>query len=137
MAAKIRKVDYFYCSVEDQPGESYKLLSFLANVGVNLLAFHAIPIGPFRTQFTLFPEDSNKLVSEGEKAKLNLDGPNPAFLIQGDDEIGALVKVHEKLFNAQINVFSSTAVTNGKGSFGYVLYVRPDQYKRAAEALEI
>lgn len=137
MATKIKKVEYYYCSVEDQPGESYKLLSFLASVGVNLFAFNAIPTGPFRTQFTLFPQDPNKLVSEAKKANIILDGPNHAFLIHGDDEIGALVKIHEKLFNAKINVFSSSAVTDGKGSFGYVLYVRPEQYKRAAETLEV
>ncbi len=137
MATKIKKVDYYYCSVEDQPGESYKLLSFLAGVGVNLIAFTAVPIGPFRTQFTLFPEDSAKLVSEAQKANLHIDGPNPAFLILGDDEIGALVDIHHKLFEAKVNVYSSNAVTDGRGGFGYVLYVSPDQYKKASETLEL
>jgi hypothetical protein len=137
MATKIKKVDYYYCSVEDQPGESYKLLSFLAGVGVNLMAFTCIPIGPLRTQFTLFPEDSAKLVSEAKKANLHIDGPNPAFLILGDDEIGALVDIHQKLFEAKVNVYSSNAVTDGRGGFGYVLYVNADQYKRATEVLEL
>ncbi len=137
MATTIKKVDYFYCSVEDQPGEAYKLLSFLAKVGVYLYAFTTVPTGPSRTQFTLFPEDSLKLISEAKKANLNLTGPNPAFLIQGDDEIGALVDIHQKLYEADINVYSSNAVTDGKGSFGYVLYVGPEQFKRAAEALEL
>ena len=137
MATKIKKVDYYYCSVEDQPGESYKLLSFLAKVGVNLIAFTAVPTGIFRTQFTLFPEDSNKLVSEAKKANLQVDGPNPAFLVLGDDEIGALVDIHSKLFQAKVNVYSSTAVTDGRGGFGYLLYVSPEQYKKAAETLEL
>ncbi len=137
MATKIKKVNYFYCSFEDQPGESYKLLSFLAKVGVSLYAFTCVPTGPFRTQFTLFPEDSSKLVVEAKKANITIDGPNPAFLIQGDDEIGALVDIHQKLFHAKVNVYSSNAVTDGKGSFGYVLYVSPEQYKKAAEALEV
>jgi hypothetical protein len=137
MATNIKKVDYYYCSVVDQPGEAYKILSFLAKVGVNLHAFTTVPIGPFRTQFTLFPEDSSKLVVEAKKANLSLDGPNPAFLILGDDEIGALVDIHQKLFRANVNVYSSNAVTDGKGGFGYVLYVSPDQYKKATEALEL
>ncbi len=137
MATYIKKVDYYYCTVEDQPGESYKLLSFLAKVGVSLCAFTAVPTGLFRTQFTLFPDDTSKLVFEAKRANINLAGPNPAFLIQGDDEIGALVDIHQKLFEANVNVYSSCAVTDGKGSFGYVVYVSPEQYKRASEALEV
>ena len=137
MAAIIKRVNYFYCSFEDQPGEAYKLLSFLSGVGVYLYAFNIVPIGPFRTQFTLFPEDSSKLIAEAKKANLNLDGPNPAFLIQGDDEMGALVDIHAKLFNANINVFSSTGVTDGKGAFGYVVYVRPEEFEKAAKTLKV
>lgn len=137
MATKIKRVNYYYCSVEDQPGEAFKLLSFLAQVGVSLYAFTAVPTGIARTQFTLFPEDSSRLVAEARKANINIAGPNPAFLIQGDDEIGALVRIHQKLFDAKINVYSSNAVTDGKGSFGYVLYVSPEQYQKAAEILEI
>lgn len=137
MATNIKRVDYFYCSFEDQPGEAYKLLSFLASVGVNLHAFNVIPIGPFRTQFTLFPQDTSKLIAEAKKANISIEGPNPAFLIQGHDEIGALVKIHAKLFQASINVYSSTAVSDGKGSFGYVLYVRHEQYDKAAKTLGV
>lgn len=137
MATTIRRVNYYYCSVEDQPGESYKILSFLANVGVNLIAFTCVPTGPLRTQFTLFPEDPSKLQVEAKKANLQIDGPNPAFLILGDDEIGALVEIHQKLFKANVNVYSSNAVTDGRGGFGYVLYVNADQFKRAAEVLEV
>jgi hypothetical protein len=137
MATKIRKVNYYYCSVEDHPGESYKILSFLASVGVNLFAFTCVPIGPLRTQFTLFPEDSSRLQVEAKKANLHIDGPNPAFLILGDDEIGALVEIHQKLFKANVNVYSSNAVTDGRGGFGYVLYVNAEQFNRAAEVLEV
>ncbi len=137
MAAAIKKVDYYYCSVEDHPGEAYKLLSFLAKVGVNLHAFTCVPTGPLRTQFTIFPEDSSKLVVEAKKANIHLDGPNPAFLVLGDDEIGALVDIHQKLFEAKVNIYSSNAVTDGRGGFGYVLYVNPDQYKTASKVLEV
>ena len=45
MAYRIRRVEYYYTTVEDQPGEAYKLLSRLASLGVNLLAFTAV-LGP-------------------------------------------------------------------------------------------
>ena len=137
MAHKVRKVDYFYCTVQDQPGESYKLLALLADEGVNLLAFTAVPSGLLNTQFTLFPEDSDKLKTEAKKASLVIHGPVPALLIQGDDELGVLTEVHKKLYDFGVNVVASTAVTDGKGGFGYVIYVRTEQFDTAVAAFEL
>ena len=67
----------FYTTVADQPGKAYKLLETLADLGINLLAFAAVPIGPLRTQLTLFPEDSGKLAGEARSASLVLDDPIP------------------------------------------------------------
>ena len=137
MAIKIRKSDYFYTSVTDQPGEAYKLLEQLESIGVNLLAFTAIPMGPERTQFTLFPEDSNILQQAAENAGFTIDGPHPAILVQGDDELGALTGIHKKLYQANVNVYTSSGVTDGKGSFGYVMYIKPEEFDRAASALNV
>jgi hypothetical protein len=137
MATKIKKIEYFYCNVQDQPGESYKLLTLLAEVGVNLLAFTAVPSGLLNTQFTLFPEDSNKLIIEAKKASLSIQGPAPALLVQGDDELGALTDIHKKLFAAGVNVVASTAVTDGKGGFGNVIYIRTEQFNSAIEVLDL
>ncbi len=57
MATRIRRVSYFHTVVHDQPGEAFKLLSLLANQGVNLMAFTAVPVGPSQTQLTLFPDE--------------------------------------------------------------------------------
>ncbi len=137
MAHTVRKVEYFYCTVQDQPGESYKLLALLADEGINLLAFTAVPSGLLNTQFTLFPEDSDKLKAEAKKASLVIHGPVPALLIQGDDELGVLTEVHKKLYDFGVNVVASTAVTDGKGGFGYVIYVRTEQFDTAGTALEL
>jgi hypothetical protein len=137
MAYTIRRVDYFYASVDDRPGEAGGLLSQLANLGVNLLAFTAIPIGPQRTRLTLFPESSSKLLKNAQESGLVVDGPHRALLVQGDDELGALARIHERLSGASINVYASTGVADGRGSFGYVIYVRQEDYELAANALEI
>ena len=137
MANNIRKAEYFYCTVDDQPGESYKLLSLLAEVGVNLLAFTAVPTGLIHTQFTLFPKDSDKLKSEAKKASLIIHGPVPALLVQGDDQLGALTEIHKKLYDSGVNVVSSTAVSDGKGGYGYIIYLRTEQFSTAAAALGI
>ena len=87
--------------------------------------------------FALFPEDPEKLVAEARNAALPLDGPYHAVLVQGDDELGALAGVHHRLVDAGVDYFASSGVTDGRGSFGYVVYVREDQFERAASALEL
>jgi hypothetical protein len=135
MAVRIRRIDYFSVTVTDQPGEACKLLEQLEQLGINLLAFTAVPTGPMQAQLTLFPEDVARLASEAKKGGLALDGPHPALLVQGDDELGALARIHAKLYAANVNVYASSGVADGRGSFGYVIYVRPEEYSRAAAAL--
>jgi hypothetical protein len=137
MAFKITKVNYFYCSVVDQPGEGHKLLSQLEKSGVNLLAFTAIPVGPDRTQLTLFPQSPDKLIDIAKQANITLDGPHPALLVTGDDELGALAEIHHKLLESNVNVFASNGVADGIGGFGYILYIRPEEFDRAIAALEV
>lgn len=137
MPTRIRRVNYFYAMVPDQPGEAYRLLSELAKMKVNLVAFTAIPFGPSQTQMALFPEEDAQLKHTAESAGLALDGPHPAFLVQGDNELAELAKIHEQLFKANVNVYAATGVTAGQGNFGYLVYVRPEQYESAAEALGV
>ena len=135
MAFTIRCADYYYTTIDDEPGEAYRVLSQLAGQGVNLLAFTGMPLGPMRTQLTLFPEDASRMKDAAGKAGWSLDGPHAALLVQGDDELGALARIHVKLYDARVNVFASTGVADGQGAFGYVLYVRPDDFERAARAM--
>lgn len=135
MALRIRRVDYFYTTVRDQPGEGFRLLSRLAEGDVNLLAFNAVPIGPGHTQLVLFPEKADKLLKIAEGMGLALQGPNGALLVQGDDQLGALAQIHARLFEAGINVYSSSGVTDGAGTFGYVFYLRPEDLEAGAKAL--
>ena len=130
MPFTIQRVEYFYTTVQDKPGEAYKLLNFLESMGINQLAFSAIPIGPNSTQLAIFPEDPAKLNHEAKLAGMTLDGPHHAILIQGDDELGALAGIHHKLYGADINVYASTGVTDGKGSYGYLIYVREKDFER-------
>lgn len=136
MAFQIRRVDYFYATVPDRPGEAARLLDALAEQGVDLLAFAAVPVGPSTTQLTLFPADDLALGDAASKANLALDGPHPAILVQGEDELGALATIHEKIAAANVNVFAATGVGTGRG-FGYVIYVKPEDYEKAAQSLEV
>ena len=137
MAFNIRRVDYFYTTVKDQPGEAYKVLSLLASLGINLVAVTAVPFGPMNTQLTIFPEDSARLQNEAQKSGLKLEGPQPALLVQGDDKLGALAEVHSRLYANSVNIYASSGVADGKGHYGYIIYVRPDDYEKAVTALNV
>ena len=137
MAFRIRRVDYFYSMVKDEPGEAYRVLNLLAAIGINQVAFCAIPVGLMRTQLTIFPEDTAQLLQAAKQSGLPLDGPHPALLVQGDDELGALAGIHERLFKANVNVYAATGVSDGKGSYGYLIYVKDEDFARAAAALEV
>ena len=135
MSASISPVQYFYANVKDRPGEAYGFLSTLSGSEVNLLAFNAVPLGWNTTQLVLFPEDPGTLVRAAAECGLVLSGPERAILVQGDDELGALVDIHRILFEADVNVLASNGVTDGSGRYGYVIYVRPDNFDEAAKAL--
>lgn len=135
MGYSIRGVEYFYAIVKDRPGEGYKTLSQLAAEGVNLLAFSAIPMDAEHTQLALFPESLEALARAAEKTGIVLTGPQRAFLIQGDDQLGVFAEIHGRLYEANVNVYASSGITDGRGGYGYVLYVKSADFVTAAQAL--
>jgi hypothetical protein len=137
MAETVRKVEYFYATVSDKPGEGRRLLEHLSEKGVNLVAFTAFPIGGDQAQLDFFPENPEQLQKAAADAGITLVGPKKAFLIQGEDRVGALHENHLKLSNAGINVHAANGVCNGSGRFGYVLWVKPVDYEAAARALGV
>jgi len=134
MPLLISRANYFHTTVQDQPGEAYRILSQLSAGQVNLLAFNAIP-GASHTQLVLFPDDADALLGAAEKLALTMTGPHAAFLVRGDDELGALVDIHAALYDGKINVVSSIGISSGQGTFGYVIYVRSEDFEKAAQLL--
>lgn len=135
MASTVKEVDYYYALVEDRPGEARKLLEFLSEKMVNLLALTAFPTGDGRSQIDLVPSDPLVLKKAAEDAEIPLVGPKRAFLIQGSDRIGALYDVHLKLSNAGVNIYACNGVVDGTGRFGYIIWVDPADYEEAGMAL--
>lgn len=135
MPSTIRAVEYFTTTATDQPGEGCKLLSALADLGVNLLAFTAVPTGTLTTLLTIFPADSGQFADAARRAGISAVGPHRALMVQGDDRLGALAEIHRKLGQADINVIASSGIADGRGSYGYVLYIHPRDFDRALEAL--
>ena len=59
-----------------------------------------------------------------------------AFLVTGNDEVGAVHKVLKKLADNKINVTAADAASAGKGRYGMILWVKPKAYSRAARTLK-
>ena len=137
MQLSVKRVNYYYTTVEDKHGKGYWLLELFRQRGINLLAFTAFPQGAGRSQLDFVTNDAEKLKTVAAEAEISLVGPKGAFLVQGDDEVGAIVEMHYKLSTAGINVLASNGVTNGAGSFGYLFWVRPEDYEAATTALGI
>ncbi|MFH1687596.1 MAG: hypothetical protein ABIE70_08770 [bacterium] len=136
MSSIVKEVEYYYSLVADKPGEARKLLEFLSEKNVNLQAFTVFPTGDGRSHLDLFPVEPQALKDAAEDAKVPIVGPKRAFLIQGEDRVGALYEFHLKLSNAGINIHASNGVVEGTGRFGYVVYVNEEDYDKAAEALK-
>jgi hypothetical protein len=135
MTYDIRKVEYYYITVDNQTGEEYKLLSQVAGFGISLLAFTAVPQGPSRTRFALFSNDRAKMREGAKKTGLPVDGPHPALIIQGEDVAGALAGIYEKLSMAHINAYASSGIADINGRYGVVLYFSREDYEKAVKTL--
>ncbi len=134
MADTVRLVDYFYIAVSDKPGEGARVLQHLKDAGVNLMALQAFPVGR-KAQVDFVPASGAAFKTAARAAKWKAVGPKKAFVIEGEDRVGALVNYFARLGDAKINVTASTAVTAGAGRFGAIFWVKPRDVKRAAQVL--
>jgi len=135
MADTVRGIDYYYVTVPDTPGEGQRILSSLKDGSVNLLAFLGFPLGGSQSQIDLVPEDPESLRDAAKGAGITLSGAKQAFLIQGDDRVGAVADVTAKLAEANINLTAAAAASAGSGRYGMIVWVPAAEYERAAEAL--
>lgn len=137
MSDQVRIVDCYYATVRDRPGEGSRLLEHVSERALSLTAFAAIPTGEDETQICLVAEDAELLKAAAADAGVGLTGPKSAFLIQGQDRIGALHAYYSTLANAGVNVYASSGVCDGKGDFGFILWVEPEDFDKAFDAFGI
>jgi hypothetical protein len=135
MALNVRNTEYFYVRIENTRESAYELLAQLASEEVSLLAFSAVPFGPNYVELTIFPDRSDTFIQLAKKLGWVVAGPQHAFLVQGDDRLGALADIQRMLLEREVEIYTSTGVTDGSGRFGYVIYFKEEDHERAARAL--
>jgi hypothetical protein len=135
MADTVRRIDYRYAIIDHQPGEGFRVAAALKEAGINLLAFSAFPAQEGKAQAVFVPESDEALMRAAKSVGLELSPRKHAFLIQGDDRPGALADLLRKLGDGKINVVATDAVCAGSGRYGCILWVKPEDYDKAAKAL--
>ena len=134
MAETVRTMDYYYLMVPDKPGEGARILDELRGAGVNLVAYSGFPSGR-GAQLDFVPADSAAFKAVAKQKKWKGKGPKRAFVIEGDDRIGACAAVLDKLAAAKINVIAMDGIAAGSGRWGAILWVKPRDVKKAAAVL--
>ena len=134
MADTIRLVEYFYITAPNKPGEGARALNTLKEAGVNLLAFSGFPQGR-RAQLDFIPADPAAFKQAAKGGKWKVVGPKRGFLVQGDDRVGAVAELLERLGAAKINVSAIDALCVADGRYGAIFWVAPKDVKKAAALL--
>jgi hypothetical protein len=133
--ADVRRIDYYYTEVPDRPGAGAKVLNALKAARVNLTAYTGFPTTRGRAQLDFVPSNGRAFLTAVRKAGIKLVGPKTAFLIQGDDRVGAVADVVNKLGRARLNVVAMDAIAAGQGRYGAILWVKPHNVAKAAKIL--
>jgi len=137
MPDKIRKVTYYDVEVPHTAGQGAKILSALKEAGVNLLAFSGFPTAGGKAQLDFVPENAESFVKAMKGRDIQLSGPKNAFLIQGEDRVGALADTLAKLSALGISITASQAIGAGEKRWAMILWVSAGDYAKASKALGV
>ena len=110
------------------------LLGAMKKARVNLLAFTGFPNGA-GAQVDFVPARPAAFARGAKKAGIKLGKKKTAFLVRGEDRVGALVRILGKLAEAKINMVAMDAVTAGGGRYGAIFWVKPKDIGRASRLL--
>lgn len=135
MAYKVRTVEYFATTVPDKAGAGHGILAALAAEGVNLLAVSGFPAGAGKAQLDLIPDDAAAFARAASRLKLRTRKAKRAFLVQGEDRVGAVAEPLGRLAAQKIHVIAAQALAAGSGRWAMILWVRPAAHQKAAKAL--
>jgi hypothetical protein len=130
-----RKVGYVDLKVPRRAGEGAQILGALRKAGVSLLAFTGFPDTGGKAQIDLVSDDIGAVRRVAKQEGWSLGPTKKGFLVQGRDQVGAVHRDLGRLAAAGINVTAADAVAAGRGRYGMILWVKPNDYARAARVL--
>ena len=134
MAQTLRKIGYFSIATPHAAGRGLRILAALRDAGINLLAYKGFPSGR-KAQLDFVPANPARFRAAARRMKLRLSPKKVAFLLQGDDKVGALTGILSKLAKAKINLTALEAVVAGGGRYGAIFWVKPKNVAKTAKLL--
>jgi hypothetical protein len=134
---RIERIEYYYTVVPNRVGAGAKVFNELKTQRVNLLAFNGFPLSAQRSQLDLVPSSGVALVAAAKKAGIKLVGPKVAFLVSEWEHLGAVAEILSNLAEAGVNVTAMQAIETGDWRYGAILWVKPGDVDKAAQALGI
>jgi len=135
MAYRVQKVNYCYVTVPSRAGQGEKILNALKEANISLQAFSGFPLRGGKSQVDLVSDNTAAIRRLAKKNGWRLSQTKKAFLVKGDDEIGAVHKIIKKLADVKINVTAADGVAAAGGRYGMIMWVKPKDYTRAARIL--
>ena len=136
MADSVRRVESWSLDVADEPGEAYRVLSWLEEAGVKLVYFTGYPVGGGKAKLDLVVEDPGALAQAATTRGLPPLRRTLAFMVSGKDGVGRAAQVLKHLAEARINVHAVTGTVQS-GSYGIILWVPADDVEAATRALRL
>ena len=98
---------------------------------------NGFPTSRRRAQLDFVPSDRDAFLAAARQVGVKLVGPKIAFLIQGEDRVGAVADIVSKLGQARINITAMQATAAGEGRYGAILWVKPRNVGKAAQTLGV
>ncbi len=131
MAHTIRQVTAVALEVDDRIGMLSQVLRTLKNEGLSMTAI--VSQRKAGTALMGIPEDieAARRLAGREGVALTT---REVFYVEGDDEVGALCEITDKLANARINIEDIYALSS-KGYYAAIYSVAAGDVERAAQAL--
>jgi hypothetical protein len=135
MAETAQMISYFSLTVANKCGEAARVLTGLAEAGINLIGFWGYPLKGKKAQLDIVAADAKALAKALKKMGLDAGPKKTGFFVAGDDTAGALCAAASKLAGAGINIYAAQAVSANCGCYGAIFQVAAEDVKKAKKAL--
>ncbi len=105
----IQRTQYFSIAVEDKPGELARFARKMKAANVNLSGVWGFGIGQSKAQIFAVPQDVEKFKQAAKAGGLSIK-EGMCFRLAGEDKVGALLDILERVASEGINLHAVDAL---------------------------